>query len=495
MTEPNTILYDQDEISISELLVKLWAKRGLIVFLPLVLAGLTIVWLLASKTSQQGVLSYYVELNGIAISNIISDVDVDADADADSDSEMVVRYPNGVVFSPQDLLNPAVMADLAEQYSLSASALAAHIDVQFGNQLSTGVPLEYEAALEANQKADALTIAAINDRYQRKITATAKRGLKISVDFVALELTREIGEQLAIALPKTWNRIFTTQFKTRFTPKIITQKLPRYELDITSTVGFLAAENELKLVEKGAEALVKDGRLAGLTDKTGFTAGDLLRYIGDFRSIYFDPLYLNAFAQGSQLSALYLRDLQLEIDELSEEMEELNSRLNDLIQYQRGGGTITGPTGTTAGGTTQVDLSGLTAVVSLAEKAALSGYLKKTLDQRSTISKKRSAYQKRMRRISNASASVGTSESIMSQEFVQIAVERYGDVLIGYNQLIGSARDMLIKQTPSYFSVLTQPATSGKWLEVRDCLFIGLALALGGMLAIIAALVWPQREE
>ena len=85
--------------------------------------------------------------------------------------------------------------------------------------------------------------------------------------------------------------------------------------------------------------------------------------------------------------------------------------------------------------------------------------------------------------------------SIMSQEFVQIAVERYGDVLIGYNQLIGSARDMLIKQTPSYFSVLTQPATSGKWLEVRDCLFIALALALGAMLAIIAALVWPQREE
>ena len=69
MTEPNGMPYDQDEISISELLMKLWAKRGLIVFLPLVLAGLTIVGLLVVKTGQQGVLSYYVELNGIAISN------------------------------------------------------------------------------------------------------------------------------------------------------------------------------------------------------------------------------------------------------------------------------------------------------------------------------------------------------------------------------------------------------------------------------------------
>ena len=51
--------YD-DEISISELLMKLWAKRGLIVMLPLVLAGLTVVGLLLSKTSQQNVLNYYV---------------------------------------------------------------------------------------------------------------------------------------------------------------------------------------------------------------------------------------------------------------------------------------------------------------------------------------------------------------------------------------------------------------------------------------------------
>ena len=86
MTEPNAMPYDQDEISISELLMKLWAKRGLIVFLPLVLAGLTIVGLLVGKTGQQGVLSYYVELNGIAISNTVSDA---SDGDGDSDSQSV----------------------------------------------------------------------------------------------------------------------------------------------------------------------------------------------------------------------------------------------------------------------------------------------------------------------------------------------------------------------------------------------------------------------
>ena len=56
--------YD-DEISISELLMKLWAKRGLIIMLPLVLAGLTIALLLATKATAPDTLVYYVELVGI----------------------------------------------------------------------------------------------------------------------------------------------------------------------------------------------------------------------------------------------------------------------------------------------------------------------------------------------------------------------------------------------------------------------------------------------
>ena len=90
------------------------------------------------------------------------------------------------------------------------------------------------------------------------------------------------------------------------------------------------------MIQKGTEMLAQDGRLAGLTDETGATAGDLLGYLEDFRAIYFDPLYLNAFAQRSALSDLYLRDTQLAIDELSEEIEELNTRLTDIKQFQRG---------------------------------------------------------------------------------------------------------------------------------------------------------------
>ena len=181
------------------------------------------------------------------------------------------------------------------------------------------------------------------------------------------------------------------------------------------------------------------------------------------------------------------------MDELSEEIEELNRRLTDIQEYQRGGASLVNAGGASASNTTQLDGSGLSAVVSLAEKAALSGYLEKSLDLRSILSSERSVLQKRLRRINNATG--GGANAAISEEFVQVAVDRYQGVIVAYSALIELARDMLIKQTPSYFSPITQPATSGKWLERRDFLFIALALALGGMLAIIAALVWPQRDE
>ena len=486
MIAPREPYYD-NEISISELLMKLWAKRGLIVMLPLVLAGLTITGLLLTKTSQQTVLNYYIELNGISVTAAARD----SDSDSDSDKKITTRYPNGIAFSPQDLMNPSVLKVLAKQYSVEVDQIAKNVAVDFGTPLSQGVLVEYEAALSANSRASAETLAAINERYQQKLTAAAKRGLKINVDYVALELSKEQGQRLAVDLASAWNTVFTTQFKTQITPEAISQRVPLYALDVTSTVGFLAAENQLKQVEKGTEALAKDGRLAALATQSGTTAADLLGYLEDFRTIYFDPLYVNAFAQDSSLSELYRRDTQLQIDALSQDIAELNSRLTDIQQFQRGALGTSSPSRDMNTNSAQYGGSALTEVVSLAERAALSGYLEETLDIRRELITARSSLQTKLRRIENAGVLKNTA---VSDDFLQIAVLRYSDVVAAYGALIEAARAILIGETPSYFSPITQPNTSGRLLEKRDFLFVALALALGGMLAVIAALIWPQKS-
>ena len=482
---PPQAMYD-DEISISELLMKLWAKRGLIVMVPVVLAGLSITGLIFNKTSQQTVLNYYIELNGISLAA------ANSDSDSDSDNTITTRYPNGVVFSPQDLKNPSVLQPLARRYEIDTDQLAKHLDVDFGTPLGNGVLVEYEAALSANSKASAETLAAINERYQKKLTATAKRGLKISVDYVELEISKEVGQQLAVDLATTWNTVFTTQFKTQISPEVISQRVPLYQLDVTSTVGFLAAENQLKQVEQGVAVLAKDGRLAGLSTDYGTTASDLMGYLEDFRTIYFDPLYVNAFAQNSTLSRTYQRDTQLQIEELSEDIGELNNRLADIQQFQGGlGGGASSPSRDARNNGAQYDGSALTEVISLAERTALSSYLEETLNLRLDLISERAQLQTKLKRLQEASAG---NDTAVNEQFISAAVARYNDVITAYGALIASAREMLIAETPSYFSPITQPATSGKLLERRDFLFIALALALGGMLAVISALLWPQKN-
>ena len=121
----------------------------------------------------------------------------------------------------------------------------------------------------------------------------------------------------------------------------------------------------------------------------------------------------------------------------------------------------------------------------------LSSYLEKTLDARRELTAERAALQTKLRRITNAAS---FEDSAISEDFLQLSITRYNDVIRAYGELINAARQQLIAETPSYFSPMTQPSTSGRLLEKRDLLFIALALALGGMLAVIAALIWPQES-
>ena len=479
MIPPREPYYD-DEISISELLMKLWAKRGLIVMLPLVLAGLTITGLIYNKTSQQTVLKYYIELNGISLSA----------ASSDSDSRITPRYPNGLVFSPQDLKNPSVLQQLARQYEIDTDRLARHLDVDFGTPLGNGVLAEYEAALSANSKASAETLAAINERYQKKLTATAKRGLKISVNHDALGISKEAGQQLAVDLATTWNTVFTTQFKTQISPSTISAGLSRFELDIISTEGFLAADNQLGQVSNGLRQLASDGRLAGLTTEYGVTPSDLLGYLADFRTIYFDPLYVNAFSQTEGLSAIYRRDIQLQLDEISNDIEELTHRLSDIREFRAGSMAPAASSRDMVTSSAQYNGSALNEVVELAERAALSDYLTQTLNARADLVAARGVLETKLKRIDDSNLSTVS----VSDEFLRSAVTRYKEVIASYTALMEAARASLIAETPSYFSPITQPASSGGLLERRDFLFIALALALGGMLAVISALLWPQKN-
>lgn len=485
LTSYNPAPYD-DEISISELLLKLWAKRGLIVILPLVLAGLMLVGLLMGKTNQQNTVSFYIELNGISLTSVPKSSD--SDSHNDSHSEVTTRYPNGTRFSPQDLSNPSVIGLLAAETGLETQDLAKYINIEFGTPVSNGVLLEYKAALAANSKASMQDLATLNARYEAKLAAASKRGLKITVDYVALGVTKDEGRRIAELLPGIWNKVYTEQFATRLPAEIGSLRWTANRFDLTSAIGLQEADVQLVNLAQGAELIAQDDRFKGIRSDQGSLAGELAGYIKEYRSIFFDPLYLAAFRKNATLARIYTQDLQLEIDELEQEIAEVNQRLTDIRQFQ-GGARAAGAS--SAREATQLDGSALSTVVDLAEQAALSSYLQESLDLRYELSQRLGGLYTRLARInSNAgeSATVG-------DDFIAIAIERYNTITQSYEDILKRAQTLANASTPAFYSVMTQPDTEGSLIAKRDLLFLALALALGGMLAVIAALVWPQRQS
>ena len=501
MTEYSSIerqsgLNQTDEISISDMLLKLWAKRGLLVILPLVFAGLTTVALLVDKTSQQTEVSLYVELNGISLRDAIDNGgDGDGDGDGvgvgDGDGRTVTtRYPNGTVFSPQDLTNPSVLRMLAEQTGLDAQDLAQYIDVQFGTPISNGVLAEYKAALSANSKASAEDLAGINERYKTKLAAASKRGLKVTVDYVALNVPKETGALLAEKLLQLWNQVYTEQFVTLLPSRILGLRWTNDIHDLTTPIGLQEASGQIDAVEEGIDAILADGRIIGLLNVHDVSATDIKTYLNKFRQIYFEPLFLAAFESDSSLTRIYERDIAVQMKKLDAEIVELNARLAAL-------GELGGSRRLSGGGfqdsAPSLDGGAFSQVISLAEQASLSKYIEASLEKKYELIAEKAELQARLERM-RPDRNAGQRKSVTGG-FIEKATERYVSIITGYDDMFNKAREIAGATTPSFYSITTQPATEGTLIAKRDLLFLALATALGGMLAVIVALVWPTRQS
>ena len=368
--------------------------------------------------------------------------------------------------------------------------MADHIDVDFGTPVSNGVLAEYRAALSQNSKASTEDIAAINARYQAKLDAAAKRGLKITVDFGELEIEKAAALKLAERLPKLWTQVYTTQFTTILSPEIIGFAWTT-PIELNSMTGLQEADVQLTLLQKGTELIRADGRLRGLTTERGGTAANLLGYLDDFRSIYFEPIYLEAFEQDNSLSRVYQQDLTLQITKLNNQINELNARLVNIRDFQTS--SRSNNSSSVGGDRASLDGSALSEVVSLAERAALSTYLQGTLDKRYTLIEELTELEAKLQRITREPGQ--KTQSLLSDEFREMGQQRYDSIVRGYNELLQKAQALSKARTPEFYAVMTQPNTDGHLFEKRDLLFIALALALGGMLAIVAALLWPAREN
>ena len=471
---PQDTYVAEDEISISELIGKLWAKRGLIVFLPLIFAGLTIAGLLLSKISTGDSVSYYLELTGIEKG----------------------AYPNGADFSPQDLLNPEVVSRLAEQFNIEqTSDVAQHVSVTYGTPLSIGVIKAYQAALSANSKAGPEEIEQINQRYRERIEDAAQRGLSITVDYVALGIDQTTGMQLARKLPALWSEVFSKRFQIFLDTGIASLSINSGDADIRTTVGVIEIDSRLRAIKKGTDILLNDGRLKSLRTADGVSPADLEARIDDFRRIYFEPIYSSSFSSNDSLALVYRRDMELEIEQLDTELTELTARIETIKELQRNDRGTSDASGQNAGGSQmQIQGDALGQLVSLSQQASLSEYLQDSFNTRLERVNAKAELESQLKKMGGA-AQTTSRPFALSEEFMAESKDRYDTIERDYRNLLGAAQTTAEREIPVLYRVTSVVASDEKLLEKRDLLFIALALALGGMLAIIIALLLPPKAD
>ncbi|MDB2616550.1 hypothetical protein N9Z13_06585 [Luminiphilus sp.] len=473
---PNTANapYD-DEISIGELLQKLWKKRGLIVFLPLVCAGLTIAGLLLAKSVGSERLSYYVELTGIKDG----------------------AYSNGVAFSPQDLLNPKVVNKLTDEFSLeNPETIGEHLRVQYGTPVSAGTLTEYSAALAANSKSTPEEIARINELYTQRLRAASRRGLSISVDYTALGLSKTEGELLLRSLPKTWNEVFASEFKIFLGSGVLALSTSYSEINLSTTVGAAEADSSLNVMEKGLSILRDDARFKAIAFQ-GKTPADAVQDLKNFRKLFFDPIFTSSFSEEGGLSSVYRRDLQLQLVELKSQLTELDSRIEVILEVQQRSskeGLVS--SGNTPGGSQiQLESDALGQLVSLSKAASLAEYLQQTLNQRLEIVSTQASINTRLSKMGSSESSMDLRDTgSLDANFYSTAFQRFTALQNDYVGLVEQAQASALAETPALYQVMTE-VMGEKLLERRDFLFIALALALGGMVAVVSALLWPAKGQ
>ena len=153
-----------DEISIGDIIVKLWRRRGLIVITPILAGALGVLAVLLMATQSSAPVVHYVNLTGIDKG----------------------RYPNGVDFSPRDLQSPEVLRSLADKFGIEQSEdFGEAVSVSYAAPTTEGILSKYQVRL-SQKGLKAAEIDAINAEFNEELARATEKTAQIAIDYQSI---------------------------------------------------------------------------------------------------------------------------------------------------------------------------------------------------------------------------------------------------------------------------------------------------------------------
>ncbi len=347
-----------DEISLADIMLKLWRRRGLIFIIPILSCALGVFMVLLTATQSSIPVVHYVNLTGIEKG----------------------KYPNGVEFSPRDLQSPEVLRSLAEKFGIEQSEdFGEAVSVSYGAPITEGILEKYQIRL-SQKGLKAVEVDAINADFNEELARATEKTAQIAIDYQSIGVDEGLAAQMAIALPTIWAEVFTTKFRVLDNTQL-TGLSQANKLSLSSSAGVLEASDYVDDIIRGLKVIQKDSRLSGLQTNSGATAADLGVGVEDFNNLYLSAILSHNLGNEDPLTKLYQTDLILRISMIKEQVEGIDDAINSIQSVVAGEANQVAAGQAYGADRMQVTGDAISDIVNLVNKSSLSDFLKFSEDK------------------------------------------------------------------------------------------------------------------
>lgn len=462
------------EISLSDLFRRLWQWRGVIVLVPLLIAGMAALTVVFSALGESRQATYLVSLKSIENQ----------------------RYPNGSEFSPRDLLIPEVLSEVRRLYDISSDInLNDAISVSYDSPLAEGIAKSYQQRLSARNLTQA-EIEALNQNYLRELNSAMRSSIRITADYPALGLDSARGMALIADLPRIWNSIYTTQYRIFSDRGLADLAVTRTEENLTTTASILTVNNRLRAMMRGVNTFLDDNRLAMLRTPDGIAPADLIIDLRNFQEVYFNILKTVAFKTNDLAAQAYLSRIKLDIQEKTRQIKAHDDTLSSLGEYQRSARSDASiPVALPQidnNSSVQIGDTALTGIIDLAEQGSYANLVRRVLDDRRVLMIELAALERELE-----VATTSGQDITISPRFVSEAAEVLKDLTNQYSEMLRTAVDQLRLRSGELYEPLLGPRLSSSPLfSQRSAMIIGAAGLAGLLLSVVVvfAIGSPRRS-
>ena len=465
--------YADDEINLADLAASIWRIRGVIVGAALAAIALAVVYLSLQYFGnlRQESMTGYIELT--AISN-----------DA---------YPSGAAFSPSDLTSGEVIADLRSRLDLPESLdINSALSVEYGHPAAGALRHERDIALARANDSDraAADVADLRATYQDQIDALNRSGLRIRLNFTAVDLSEQTAQMIIEALPASWQQVYGDRYRILMPTEITRLGLLSVTGDFRGEDAPLAAEQYLRQAHQTLNSINEDARFSMITSPSGATASELTYQIDQFRQLFFDPFLASQISnENNVLGQLFVRQLSAQRRELELLLQETTRTIETVANMRgRNAALPDADAQETLGNNPVLSLSdnGLDSIVDLAQQSGMQDYLTRLFERRYELTEQVAAIETQIEKFTSEESLKVLDRSDMDE----IIAERFRNLEAQISALVDTAYARARERSGKLYEFLAGPSVPKALPEPsRTGIILALAGILGAMVGLFGGLL------